>query len=64
MLGPVLTGFKKETGEKADGRFYKMSSKEQIALKEARKIVHVYSSKVEHPFKSGQGSLDKKDVSN
>lgn len=59
MLSPVLTGFRKDNPEKSERLTGEMSHKEEIALKEARKIVRVYGSKVVHPFKYGQGSLDK-----
>ena len=59
MLSPVLTGFRKGNPKKSDRLSGEMSHKEKIALKEARNIVRVYSSKVVHPFKYGQGSLDK-----
>ncbi len=59
MLSPVLMGLKKEDSAKSDRLLGEMSHKEIIALKEARKIVRVYSSKVDHPFKYGQGSLEK-----
>lgn len=58
MLSPVLTGLKKDS-EKSDGLNDQMSLKEQIALKEARKIVRVYGSKINHPFKYGEGPLQK-----
>lgn len=59
MLGPVLTGFRKDDPEKSDRLLGEMSHTEKIALKEAKNIVRVYGSKVVHPFKYGQGSLDK-----
>ena len=58
MLGPVFTGLRKESDGKNGGMLYKMTPKEQIALKEAKKIVSSYNSKVGHPFKYGQGRLD------
>ena len=59
MFKPVLTSLKKENDTKADDLLYTMSSKERTALEEARKIVRVYSSKVENPFKYGEGNLEK-----
>jgi len=58
MFGSALLGLKKESAGKTERTLCKMSSKEQMALKEARKIVRLYGSKIEHPFKYGQGSLD------
>lgn len=59
VLAPVIASLKKESEKNAEGIFYKMSSKEQMALKEARRIVQRCGLKVEHPFKYGQGSLEK-----
>lgn len=57
MLSPVFFGLKKEGG-KADDLHCKMSIKEKIALDEARKIVRVYGSKINQPFKYGEGNLE------
>jgi hypothetical protein len=59
VFRPVFTSLKKENKDKTDGLQYRMTTKERIAMKEAQKIVRVYSSKVENPFKCGQGNLDK-----
>ncbi len=59
VFRPVFTSLKKEEENKADGMLYRMSSKERTAMKEAQKIVRVYSSKVENPFKCGEGNLEK-----
>jgi hypothetical protein len=59
VLGPVIAGLKKETESRTESRFYKMSTKEQMALNEARRIVRRCALKVDHPFKYGQGSLEK-----
>lgn len=58
MLEPVFTGLKKDSQGNKEGRLYKMSTKERLALKEARRIVSNCSVRIEKPFRYGQGNLE------
>jgi hypothetical protein len=58
ILAPVFLNFKKPVFVESEESFCKMTIAEKNALKEARKIVKSYSTKLDNPFKSGYGSLD------
>lgn len=59
MFAPVLGGNKKDPLNDASTLHPQMSVKEEMALEEARKIVRICSSKIENPFRYGQGTLEK-----
>ncbi|MBU2515069.1 hypothetical protein KJ966_27430 [bacterium] len=59
MLEPVFPGLRRDSEEKKDGALYTMSSKEKMALKEAQRIVSNCSTRIENPFKYGEGTLEK-----